>query len=108
MVKMHGPQHQQSAYLVSLAAMTNQQLLQVGGANHNPDWVLKLRFWPDSTFSYLTMPDTGQCRGLLAPTGFLIKSTYNYKKGCPGQRLENMFLDRPLMPTWEVSLEHEI
>ena len=29
-------------------------------ANHNPAWLIKLRFWPDSTFSCLTKPDTGR------------------------------------------------
>ena len=41
-----------------------------GGANHNPGWLLKLSFWPDSVVLCLTTPDTGRFRQILAPTGF--------------------------------------
>ena len=37
--------------------------------NQSQGGFIKLRFWPDSTFSYLTTRDTGRYRRILAPTG---------------------------------------
>ena len=44
---------------------TNQIFSERMGPNavfDNPVRLIKLRFWPDSTFLYLTTPDTGRCR----------------------------------------------
>ena len=50
---------------------TKKQMLgEMLDPNDNTGWVLKLRLWPDSTFSYLTTPDTGRCRQILWRTGF--------------------------------------
>ena len=69
------------------------------------------RFWLDSTFSYLTTPDTGRCRRILAPTGFWRGSKESFFERKWIQNEKNEVLEGGLkkhdvligffMPKWE-------
>ena len=51
------------------------------------------RFWLDSTFSYLTTPDTSQCRQILAPTGFSLKINIKSQKSIQEGILKKQYFE---------------